>query len=119
LTARIPHAQPATATPVATSGSGNAPTPRKSKEQKRAEAAERQAQARIRKEFETRVATLEMQIANLEGRQKELTAELEKPETYEAGGRAVDLNRDLLSVTESLARLTSEWEALTAQDAVA
>ena len=113
---KLTNAQPATA-PVTVTASGNAPTPRKSKEQKRAEADARQAQARVRKEFETRVASLEMQIATLEGRQKELTAELEKPETYEAGGRAVDLNRDLLSVTESLARLTGEWEALTAQDA--
>jgi len=99
--------------------SGNAPTPRKSKEQKRAEAEVRQAQARVRKEFEDRVAAIEMQIATLEWKQKELTAELEKPETYEAGGRAVDLNRELLSVTESLERLTTEWEALAAKGAAA
>ncbi len=99
----------------APAASGNAPTPRKSKEQKRAEAEVRQAQARVRKEFDDRVAAIEMQIATLEWKQKELTAELEKPETYETGGRAVDLNRELLSVTESLERLTAEWETLAAQ----
>ncbi len=112
---KLSNAQPVSAAPSVHAVSGNAPTPRKSKEQKRAEAEERQAQARVRKEFETRVSSLEMQIATLEWKQKELTAELEKPETYEAGGRAVDLNRDLLSVTESLERLTAEWEALAAQ----
>ncbi len=94
---------------------GNAPTPRKSKEQKRAEAEERQAAAKIRKDHEQRVTSLEMRIATLEGRQQDLTSELEKPETYEAGGRAVELNRNLLTVTEELARITAEWEALAAQ----
>jgi ATP-binding cassette subfamily F protein 3 len=109
---KLSNAQPQAAAAPAPSASGNAPTPRKSKEQKRAEAEERQAQARVRKEHEARVSSLEMQIATLEGRQKELTAELENPETYEAGGRAVEINRDLLSVTESLGRLTAEWEKL-------
>jgi len=114
---KLGNAQPASAPVATTTGSGNAPTPRKSKEQKRAEAEVRQAAARIRKTHDDRVAALEMQIATLEGKQRDLTAELEKPETYESGGRAVDLNRDLLSVTENLARLTAEWETLTAQPA--
>ena len=53
-----------------------------------------------------------MQILTLEGRQKELTAELEKPETYAAGGAVMELNRELLAVTKELDRLTTEWEAL-------
>ena len=56
-----------------------------------------------------------MQIATLEGKQRDLTAELEKPETYESGGRAVELNRDLLTVADDLARLNAEWETLGAQ----
>jgi ATP-binding cassette subfamily F protein 3 len=112
---KLSNAQPAAAPVAASSTSGNAPTPRKSKEQKRLEAEQRQEQSRIRKEHDARVASIEMQIATLEGKQKELTAELEKPETYESGGRAVELNRDLLTVAESLARLTAEWEALAAK----
>ncbi|PZR76431.1 MAG: hypothetical protein DLM73_02530, partial [Chthoniobacterales bacterium] len=55
---------------------------------------------------------LEMQILKLEGRQKELTEELEKPETYERGGTATQLNRELQAVTADLERLTGEWEKL-------
>ena len=51
-----------------------------------------------------------MHILALEGRQKEVTAELEKPETYEAGGAAMQLNRELLGLNEELARATAEWE---------
>ena len=42
---------------------------------------------------------LEMQIATLEGQQKELTAELEDPAAYEPGGRAVAINRELSAVS--------------------
>jgi ATP-binding cassette subfamily F protein 3 len=55
-----------------------------------------------------------MQILKLEGRQKELTEELEKPETYERGGAATQLNRELLTVTADLERVTGEWEKLAA-----
>jgi ATP-binding cassette subfamily F protein 3 len=112
---KLTNSQPVTAPVATTGGVGNAPTPRKSKEQKRAEAEERQAKARQRKEHEARVASVEMQIATLEGKQRQLTAELEKPETYDAGGRAVDINRELMGVSENLARLTKEWEVLGAQ----
>lgn len=53
-----------------------------------------------------------MQILKLEGRQKELTEELEKPETYERGGEAMQLNRELQAITTDLERLTAEWERL-------
>jgi ATP-binding cassette subfamily F protein 3 len=113
---KLTNAQPAEAKPAASSNAGgNAPTPRKSKEQKRAEADARQAASRIKKDHETKVSSLEMQIAAAERRQKEITAELEKPETYEAGGAVMNLNRELLSVTEALERLTAEWETLSAQ----
>ena len=45
-------------------------------------------------------------------RKKELSVELEKPETYAAGGAAMQLNRDLLVVTEEIERITTEWESL-------
>jgi ATP-binding cassette subfamily F protein 3 len=57
-----------------------------------------------------------MQIAALEARQQQITAELEKPETYEAGGAAMNLNRESMSVSQSLERLTAEWEVLSAQN---
>jgi ATP-binding cassette subfamily F protein 3 len=111
LTDARPPSQPVNAAPDA---SANAPTPRKSKEQKRAEAEERQARARIRKEHDMRVSSLEMHIATLESRQKQLTTELEDPGTYERGGAAMELNRHLMAIAEDLARTTAEWEALAA-----
>ena len=114
---KLENFQPAAARHSAsTAAGGNAPTPRKSKEQKRAEADARQAQSRIKKEHDAKVASLEMQIVALETRQKQITAELEKPETYEAGGTAMDLNRESMSVSASLERLTAEWEKLSAQN---
>ena len=114
---KLSNDQPvATKQTAAFSAGGNAPTPRKSKEQKRAEAEERQAKSRIKKEHDTKVASLEMQIAALETRQQQITAELEKPATYEPGGAAMNLNRESMSVSASLERLTAEWEALSAKN---
>jgi ATP-binding cassette subfamily F protein 3 len=88
---------------------------RESRQQRRAEAEQRKAEAKVKRDHEKRVRELEMHIMSLEGRQRELTAELEKPETYDAGGAAMELNRELLSVTEDLERTTREWEALAEQ----
>ena len=41
----------------------------------------------------------------------ELTAELEKPETYEKPGRAMQINRELMHVQDELEQFTAEWEA--------
>jgi ATP-binding cassette subfamily F protein 3 len=87
---------------------------REQKEQKRVEAEARKALAKIRRENEKRVHDLEMQIATMEGRQKELAAELEDPAAYEQGGRAVAVNRELAAVTHELERLTKGWEEATA-----
>ena len=57
-----------------------------------------------------------MHILSLEGRQRELTAELEKPETYEPGGAATQLNRELSSVMAEIERATKEWETLAATE---
>ncbi len=75
---------------------------------------QRKAEAKAKRDHEKKVRDLEMQILKLEGRQKELTEELEKPETYERGGAATQLNRELLAVTEDLQRLNAEWEQLAA-----
>src|SRR5436190_1933605 len=90
----------------------NAPGMRETREQRRAAAEQRKAEAKLKRDHEKTVRDLEMQILKLEGRQKELTEELEKPETYERGGAATQLNRELLTITADLERLTAQWEKL-------
>ena len=46
----------------------------------------------------------------MEGRQSELTSELEKPQTYQEPGRAQAINRELTGVIDGLKNLTAEWE---------
>src|SRR5204862_8252519 len=85
---------------------------REAREQRRADSEQRKAEAKLKRDREKRVRDLEMQILKLEGRQKELTEELEKPETYEKGGAATQLNRELQAVSSDMERLTAEWENL-------
>jgi ATP-binding cassette, subfamily F, member 3 len=87
---------------------------REQKAQKRLEAGSRNAIAKARREKEKRVHELEMKIAALEGQQKELAAALEDPAAYTPGGRATTINRDLSALSHDLARLTAEWESVTA-----
>jgi ATP-binding cassette subfamily F protein 3 len=87
---------------------------RKQKAQKRLEADSRNAIAKARREKEKRVHELEMKIAALESQQKELAAALEDPAAYQPGGRATAINRDLSALSHDLARLTAEWESVTA-----
>jgi ATP-binding cassette subfamily F protein 3 len=89
------------------------PGMREQKEQKRLEADARKANAKAKREKEKRVHDLEMKIATLEGRQKELVTDLEDPAAYEAGGHAIAINRELSAVSDDLARLTAEWENAT------
>ena len=81
------------------------------KEQKRIEAEQRQARSDKRKGQQQLVYQLEKKIQELEQHQTELTAELEKQETYDNPGRAVVVNRDLVAVQEDLAKATAAWEA--------
>jgi ATP-binding cassette subfamily F protein 3 len=81
------------------------------KGQKRIEAEQRQARSRRRQEIQKRIARLEKEIAELESREMELTAELEKPETYTTGGRATQINRELMEVHDRLATANAEWES--------
>ncbi|HEX7576642.1 MAG TPA: ATP-binding cassette domain-containing protein, partial [Verrucomicrobiae bacterium] len=80
------------------------------KEQKRMEAEHRQARSRKRQEIQKRITALENEIAELEAKEKELAAELEKPESY-AGGRAMQINRELMHIHDRLPLATAEWEA--------
>ena len=78
------------------------------------EAESRNAIAKARREKEKRVHELETKIAALEGQQKELATALEDPAAYTPGGRAIAINRDLSALSHDLARLTAEWESVTA-----
>jgi ATP-binding cassette subfamily F protein 3 len=80
------------------------------KDQKRLEAEQRQAKSSRRKSQQQLVHTLEKEIQQLESRQTELIAELEKQETYDTPGRAQQINRDLVGVQHRLAELNPEWE---------
>ncbi len=112
---KLSNAQPDRAPQKNAATAPGGPGLKEMKEQKRLEADKRKAEAQARRDHEKRVHALEMQILKLEGRQKELTEELEKPEAYAAGGRAMELNRDLLAIAEDLEKVTAEWERLAAQ----
>jgi len=81
------------------------------KEQKRLEAEARQARSNKLKGQRQIVHDFEKQIQSLEKRQTEITAELEKPETYQAGGKASQLNREFSHNADELAEMTPKWEA--------
>jgi ATP-binding cassette subfamily F protein 3 len=76
------------------------------KERKRIAAEARQVRSAQKK----KVAELEKRIAEFETLQVELTAELEKPETYTKPGRAVEVNTKLKHAIDQTAELTNAWE---------
>ncbi len=80
------------------------------KDQKRREAMERQARSSGSRDQHQVVRQLEKQIQELEKSQTQLTAELEKSETYEQPGRANQVNRELVTVQNDLADRTRQWE---------
>ncbi|HWQ92884.1 MAG TPA: ATP-binding cassette domain-containing protein, partial [Clostridia bacterium] len=98
---------PRNAAPLRTDPSLDGPS---RKDLKRAEAEQRQARSRQRKAQHDRVQRLEAEIQKLEARQAQLVAELENPATYEASGRAVQINAELMDVQQRLAELNPEWE---------
>ncbi len=81
------------------------------KERKRIEAEQRNARARARREQQAAVDGLEARIHALEVRQAEITVELEKSETYQTGGSASQLNREMRLNEAELEQLTTTWEA--------
>ncbi len=113
---QLSNAQPiAPPTPAPSTSSEKTPTPRKSKEQKRAEAEARQAKSQLKKQHATQIAELEKRILALETRLAEITAELEKPETYQANGAAVTLSRESVTVSATLEQLIAEGLLLSSQ----
>ncbi|HYT59780.1 MAG TPA: ABC-F family ATP-binding cassette domain-containing protein [Haliangiales bacterium] len=96
--------------PVEEQSRGGTRSSQDRREQKRLEAGQRQTRSRERKAQRAIVHRLEKEIAELEARQTELTGDLEKPETYEKPGAALQINRDLSAVMENLERLTAQWE---------
>ena len=80
------------------------------REQKRIEAEARQTRSRERQTLQHTVRELEKEIARLEQLQKNFTAELENPETYQKPGRAMAVNRELSAVVEDLSRVVADWE---------
>lgn len=81
------------------------------KEQKRLEAEARQARSNKLKGQRQVVHDFEKRIQGLEKRQADITEELEKPETYQAGGRAAALNREFSQNAAEIEELTPQWEA--------
>jgi ATP-binding cassette subfamily F protein 3 len=84
----------------------------RNREQKRLEADARQVRSRARKDIERELSALEERILGLEFRQKELATSLEQPEVHEDSARAMQVNKELKSVTEELQSLSPEWERL-------
>jgi ATP-binding cassette subfamily F protein 3 len=80
------------------------------KEQRRLEAEQRQIRSRRRRDIQNRIAALELEIGELEIREKQLTAELENPETHAVGGRVMQINRELTEIHNRLAAANVEWE---------
>ncbi|HTT57074.1 MAG TPA: ABC-F family ATP-binding cassette domain-containing protein [Opitutaceae bacterium] len=62
------------------------------------------------RKLRTEVGRHEEEVALLEAKQGELTAELEKPETYTVPGKAQHLNRELTAVVDQLQAATQAWE---------
>ena len=85
------------------------------KEQKRLEANERQARSNKKSEIQKRITALEKEIADLEAKERDYAAELEKPETYHSGGRATQINRELVHVSDRLEAANAEWEGAGAE----
>lgn len=81
------------------------------KEQKRLEAEARQARSNKLKGQRQIVHDFEKKIQALEKRQADITEELEKPETYQAGSRASALNREFSHNAAEIEEITPKWEA--------
>ncbi|HEX4086737.1 MAG TPA: ATP-binding cassette domain-containing protein [Chthoniobacteraceae bacterium] len=111
---KLQNAQPAEAERDA---KASGPGLKEMREQRRAEAEKRKAEAKVKRDQQKAAEALEMRIMALEGRQKEITAELEKPEAYDAGGAAMKLNRELMEITQELERVTAEWETVASSQA--
>jgi ATP-binding cassette, subfamily F, member 3 len=82
------------------------------KELRRAEAEARKSANKAARDAKNRLIAVEAEIQSLEGRQKELVAELEDPASF-GNGRAFTLNRELADLQDRLGTLMEEWDSLT------
>jgi ATP-binding cassette subfamily F protein 3 len=82
------------------------------RQQRRAAADARQAVAKQRREAEAQIFKLEAEVFALEAKQRELTAQLEDPALYNDSGRAQEINRTLIGVSESLETANAQWMKL-------
>jgi ATP-binding cassette subfamily F protein 3 len=85
------------------------------KAQRRAEAEARKAESAARRVIEKRAIDLEREIYAMENRQRELTAILESPGTYENPGLAMETNRELAGLGDSLEKANADWMAAQAE----
>lgn len=85
------------------------------KAQRRAEAEARKAESAARRAIEKRAIDLEREIYALENRQRELTAILESPGTYDNPGLAMETNRELAGLGDSLEKANADWMAAQAE----
>jgi len=100
----LTNARPATGGPAASSK----PVITTSSKERRQQAAEARKAMGFQKKH---VATLEARIATLEAKQVQLTAEMEKPETYTKPGRSQELQQQLRTVGHDLHKASTDWEA--------
>ncbi len=82
----------------------------KTREEKKAENQRREAALTAKRELKKSIAAMETQIAALEKKQAELALDLEHPSTYDKPAKAMQLNRELLGVQESITRTSAAWE---------
>ena len=85
------------------------------KAQRRAEAEARKAESAARRAIEKRAIDLEREIYAMENRQRELTAILESPGTYENPGLAMETNRELAGLGDALEKANADWMAAQAE----
>lgn len=85
--------------------------PVSSKERRRIEAEERKKRSSFLRKYKSKVDEIEKKIASLEEKQKAMTEELERPETYQNGPRIVEINQELKLISNMLEVHCVDWEA--------
>ena len=105
LTAQLSNGRPAT---VAAGLTRTAEAPKVTQKDRRQQAADARKLVSAQRK---RVSLLEGEIANLEKKVGDLTAELELPATYSQPRRINEVNQLIKQATADLERRTNEWEA--------
>ncbi|MCX6863005.1 MAG: ABC-F family ATP-binding cassette domain-containing protein [Verrucomicrobia bacterium] len=100
----LTNARPATSGPAVSSK----PVITSSSKERRQQAAEARKAMGFQKKH---VTTLEARIASLEAKQVQLTAEMEKPETYTKPGRSMEIQQQIRAVGHDLHKVSTDWEA--------